>query len=838
MKPRHQRLLLVVIALAMVGGAVAIVLRNLEAYVVYFYAPSDVIAHPPPPERYVRVGGLVKEGSIIHLDAMTIRFTVTDEVHDLVITYKGVVPGLFRAGQGVVAEGYIKDGAMTAGTILAKHDEYYMPPEVAKALKKSGHWKGEKRESGKGGNREKNLSLHSRFPIPDSKFPSRRSHTMTAELGTTLLYAAFILAVLQAGLVIKPAARAYAALLPALSVAGLLVMSAAFAVLITAFAISDFSLRVVAENSHTLKPMFYKITSAWGSHEGSILLWCWVLSFYSALLTLWRDDDLPLPVRAHGLHVMGGIQAIFLAYTIWTSSPFAALFPVPDEGAGFNPLLQDVGLAFHPPLLYLGYVGCAAPFALSVAALVTGHLRADGKGSASFAHALHPWILFPWTALTAGIGLGSWWAYRELGWGGWWFWDPVENASLLPWLVATALFHANLVMKKRGNFQRWVMALSLLTFMLSMLGTFLVRSGIITSVHSFASDPTRGYAVLAMLAAIAGYGLYAYLRYGGALKASQPVVLFSREMAILLNNFLLVLSMSAIVLAMLYPLMIEGFTGRLITIGEGYYNGVFRALMLPLLVICALSTATAWGGGSATRLKQSTFTAGGLAFLLSLGFVLWNHASLLCGMGIGLGLWILLISTYGLWTLRASRHIFRRLFPMHLAHGGLGLFTVAATLYGAMHTQSEFVMQVGQHVSAGDLSLRLNAMAHGNGANYVNRIGTLEARYGQRYVTLYPEERYYPVEEQFTTEAAIVSFLMHDDYATMKRTMQENTTPTSDDVAGIPPQGKIAGTKPVETVVITFHHNPGMLWLWVGVGCMASAGCAGLYVWSRHKRIG
>ena len=659
---------------------------------------------------------------------------------------------------------------------------------------------------------------------------------MAAELGTTLLYAALVLAMIQAGLRAAPGWRLYASMLPAVSVTGLLVLSLAFAVLIYAFAASNFSLVVVAENSHTLKPMFYKVTSAWGSHEGSILLWCWVLAFYSALMALWRDADLPYGVRAHALHVMGGIQVIFLIYTIWTSSPFTALFPVPAEGAGFNPLLQDVGLAFHPPLLYLGYVGCAAPFALSVAALVTGYLGEDGAGSRTFATALHPWILLPWTCLSAGIALGSWWAYRELGWGGWWFWDPVENASLLPWLVSTALFHANLVMKKHGNFQRWVMGLSLLTFMLSMLGTFLVRSGIITSVHSFASDPTRGYGVLAMLSLVAGYGLYAYLRYGAKLGAIRPVRLFSKETAIMFNNLLLGLSAGSIVLAMLYPLMVEGLTGRILTIGEGYYNTVFVALMLPLLGACALSTALVWGGGTAPALRRSTLVSGALALCLSAGLTGWKHASLLCGAGLALGLWIACVSVYGLWALRRNPAAQRRLLPMHLAHGGLGMFTIAATLYGAMHTQTEFVMRIGRKVHSGDLTLALTSMEHGNGANYVNRTGTLEARYGNRHLTLFPEERYYPVEEQFTTEAAIDHFLTHDDYATMKRTIAEKPAKTLSNVAPVPPEDKIADGGAVETVVITFHHNPGMVWLWAGVSLMVSAGGVSLFAFCNKKR--
>jgi cytochrome c-type biogenesis protein CcmF len=636
---------------------------------------------------------------------------------------------------------------------------------------------------------------------------------MISDLGTILLTTAFLLALLQVGLVCVPTLPLYKKLLPAVSLCGLMVLTTAFVVLLYAFAISDFSLRIVAENSHSLKPMFYKITSAWGNHEGSILLWCWVLTFYSALITLWKDANLPLTVRAYALHVMGGIQTIFLAYTLWTSSPFTAIFPVPPEGAGFNPLLQDVGLAFHPPLLYLGYVGCAAPFALSVAALVSGHVREHS--AQAFARALHPWILFPWTCLTAGIGLGSWWAYRELGWGGWWFWDPVENASLLPWLIATALFHANLVMRKRGNFARSVMALSLLAFILSMLGTFLVRSGIITSVHSFASDPTRGYAVLAMLATIAGYGIYAYLRYGEALKPTQPLALLSREAAVLVNNLLLVLSMAGIVLAMLYPLIVEAITGRMLTIGSGYYNGVFTALMLPMLAVCALSTATVWGGGSIPpRRARAVWIWGAVASALAWVFTWRMETSWLCFLGLAAGGWVLLVTLHAAWKKRGVN-------AMVLGHGGLAVFTLAATLYGALHHQSEFVMRVGESKQAGDVTMSLNAMTHGVGANYVNRIATLQLKARSGIATLFPEERYYPVEEQFTSEAAIITSLTHDDYATIKRVMQ-----VVDASEGAP-----------ESVTVQLHHNPAMLWVWGGVALMVSAGATALMTGRKHTRL-
>jgi cytochrome c-type biogenesis protein CcmF len=644
-----------------------------------------------------------------------------------------------------------------------------------------------------------------------------RRRTMISDLGTTLLFTAFMLSLMQAGLVCAKRSQMYSALLPALAIGGFVTVSVAFAILIYGFAISDFSLSIVYLNSHTLKPMLYKLSGAWGNHEGSILLWCWVLTFYSAVMTLYRDRDMSLAVTAHALHVMGGVQTVFLAYTLWTSSPFTALFPVPNEGLGLNPLLQDIGLAMHPPLLYLGYVGFAAVFSLSIAGLVTGNITPH------FARALHPWILFPWTCLTVGIALGSWWAYRELGWGGWWFWDPVENASLLPWLTATALFHANIVMKKRGNFQRWVLLLALITFILSMLGTFLVRSGIITSVHSFASDPTRGYAVLLILTCIAGYGLYAYIRYGEVLPRSNPIALFSREAAVLVNNFLLVISMIGILLAMIYPLIIEGFTGRMLTIGTGYYNGVFTALMIPMLAVCAMGTFLVWEHKPRARQTRHSLECFVMAMLVGGGVNFWLQGSWLCAVGLIVGGWVLLATAFRAFQLRSNHAALQSLAGMFIAHGGLAIFTLAATLYGALHTQSEFVMKVGETKQANGYTLTLERITHGEGENYVYRRGLLTVSKG-RYVTqLSPEERFYPVEEQFTTEAVIGSFLFHDDYATMKRVL---TIP--DETPKLPQSTNKTVMKErqeaTEKVVIQFHRNPAMSWLWAGAALMVLSG--------------
>jgi cytochrome c-type biogenesis protein CcmF len=375
-------------------------------------------------------------------------------------------------------------------------------------------------------------------------------------------------------------------------------------------------------------------------------------------------------------------------------------------------------------------------------------------------------------------------------------------------------------MRKRGNFQRWVILLALLTFCLSMLGTFLVRSGILTSVHSFASDPTRGYAVLAMLAAIAGYGLYAYIRYGAALPQATPVALLSREMAVLANNLLLVLTIAAIATAMVYPLLVELFTGRMVTIGTGYYNGVFTALMLPLLAVCTLSTVSVWGGGKASfHIRLSTAGCAAMALLGAFTFGLWKEMSLLGIIGLALGGWVLLVSVARGWQLRAQPTALKASAAMLIGHAGLGVFALAATLYGALHTHTEWVMHAGESKHIDGVKLTLESITHAEGTNYLRRTGTLVVQREDDIVHLYPEERYYPVEKEFTSEAAILSFLTHDEYATLKRVMEASPSDAP------PPTA--------ESVVIQHHYNPTMLWLWLSVGLMALAGALSVlrYAW-------
>ncbi len=613
---------------------------------------------------------------------------------------------------------------------------------------------------------------------------------MLADMGSTLLFAAMMVSLLLIGSGCLRKTTFYWQIVPALAITGSLITSVAFAVLIAAFVMSDFSVSTVYLHSHTLQPLLYKTTASWGNHEGSMLLWCWVLSIYTMILAV-RARAIPLPVKVHALHILGGIQTAFIAYTLMTSNPFSYLFPTPVEGQGFNPLLQDVGLAIHPPMLYLGYVGFAAVFALSLACVVTQH---QDKALSS---ALHPWIMWPWAFLTLGIGLGSWWAYRELGWGGWWFWDPVENASLLPWLTATALFHSNVVMRKRGALHRWVLLLAVVTFLLSLLGTFLVRSGVLTSVHSFASDPERGVMLLAIIGVITAYALYVYYRYYTSLpRVTGAMQLWSKETLILCNNLLLLAMMVAILLAMLYPMLVEAVTGTLLSIGESYYNHVMIALSVPLLLLCALSTIVLWNG---TRFPHwRTFWPFIVSGVIGIAAMCWYTLSLPACAGLVAGLWVILANIAKMVNNIRLRIPASQWAAMVLGHLALGTFTIAVTLYGSFHQYSDFVMKPGESQKFAGYDLHLKDMVYGNGTNYVTQTGEVDIQQdNEPVVTLHPEERYYPIEEQFSAETAIKSSVTHDLYATLKRAPE------------ILQQDKAE-------FILQFHVNPAISWIWAG----------------------
>ncbi|HEY1096969.1 MAG TPA: heme lyase CcmF/NrfE family subunit, partial [Alphaproteobacteria bacterium] len=452
------------------------------------------------------------------------------------------------------------------------------------------------------------------------------------------------------------------------AIANFMLLLAAFGILVHAFISSDFSVALVVGNSHSLKPLLYKIAGTWGNHEGSLLLWTLILSLYGFALSRTKQHDYTLTA----LTVQNGLIFLFLALSIFTSNPFARVFPPPVNGNDLNPLLQDPALAFHPPLLYTGYVGYSLVFALAIAGLLKNRIDQN------WAKIVRPWAMVAWIALTAGLALGSWWAYYELGWGGWWFWDPVENAALLPWLTGTALMHSIIVLDKRGHLPNWTVLLALLCFALSLLGTFLVRSGVITSVHSFASDPARGLFILGILVLTLGSSLLLYAFKKPQTDPDIQLNFFSREGALIVNNLLLVSGMVTVLIGTLYPLLLDSLTGTLISVGPPYFTLTFVPLMLPMLVLMAMGPYVAWGQYNLKALWKRIENFSLLTACIIVAILWWkNELSLWSMFCFGLGVWII-ASSLAYWWERAQGR-FKNLFPqpasvfaVTLGHLGLG----------------------------------------------------------------------------------------------------------------------------------------------------------------------
>ena len=413
-----------------------------------------------------------------------------------------------------------------------------------------------------------------------------------------------------------------------------LLVAAAFAALIQAFVVSDFSLAIAWQHSHSAQPLLFKITSVWGNHEGSMVLWILILVGMGAAVAMF-GSNLPRDLLALVLGAQSLLVAAFTGFTLFTSNPFARLSPVPFEGQELNPILQDVGLAVHPPLLYAGYVGFSVCFSFAIAALISGRI------DAAWARWVRPWTLVSWVFLTLGIAMGSYWAYYELGWGGWWFWDPVENASFMPWLAGTALLHSALVMEKRNALKIWTIFLAIITFSLSLLGTFMVRSGVLTSVHTFASDPTRGLVILALLAAFIGGAFALFAFRASALRAGGLFAPISREGALILNNLFLATATAAVLTGTLYPILLEALTGRTISVGAPFFTLTFGAIMAPLLIVLPFGPFLAWKRGDLIAVTQRLAgAAGATIFVTILVFALSGASVSLAPVGLLLGFWV------------------------------------------------------------------------------------------------------------------------------------------------------------------------------------------------------
>ncbi|MCX7304550.1 MAG: heme lyase CcmF/NrfE family subunit [Hyphomicrobiales bacterium] len=586
------------------------------------------------------------------------------------------------------------------------------------------------------------------------------------EIGHFALVLAFALALVQSAVPLAGARSGNDRLMAVggpVTIAGFALVALAFAVLTISYARSDFSVANVWENSHSLKPMLFKITGTWGNHEGSMLLWVLILTFFGALVAVF-GSNLPASLRATVLSVQGWIGAAFLLFILATSNPFARLSPAPIEGQDLNPVLQDIGLAIHPPLLYLGYVGFSICFSFSVAALI------DGRIDASWARWVRPWTLGAWAFLTGGIAMGSYWAYYELGWGGFWFWDPVENASFMPWLAGTALLHSAIVMEKRSALKIWTLLLAILTFSLSLLGTFLVRSGVLTSVHAFATDPSRGIFILCILTLFIGGSLALFALRAPTLAAGGLFHPISREGALVLNNLFLTTAAATVLVGTLYPLLVEALSGDKISVGAPFFNLTFGPLMAPLLVLVPFGPLLAWKRGDVLAAAQRLMTAFAgalLAVMVTLLFV--DGASVLAALGIGLATWIVLgaltdlavkagVGTAPFATvLRRLAGLPRSMFGTTLAHLGLGLTTLGVVGVMAFQTENILAMKPGQTTGISGYTLRFQDIVPVQGPNYTERRArfTLLDAGGRARGEILSSKRFYPVRQMPTTEAGI-----------------------------------------------------------------------------------
>jgi len=645
---------------------------------------------------------------------------------------------------------------------------------------------------------------------------------MIPELGHIALILALTLALVQGVLPLIGAARGivgWMAVAPMAAMGQALLVAFAFGCLTYAYVTSDFSVLNVAENSHRLKPMLYKVTGVWGNHEGSLLLWLLILTVFGAAVALF-GRNLPETLKARVLGIQGLIGVGFLAFILFTSNPFQRLLPVPAEGRGLNPLLQDPGLAFHPPFLYLGYVGFSVAFSFAVAALI------EGRVDPAWARWVRPWTLAAWCFLTVGIALGSWWAYYELGWGGWWFWDPVENASFMPWLAGTALVHTAIVVEKRDTLKSWTVLLAILTFSLSLLGTFLVRSGVINSVHAFATDPTRGVFILAFLCIVVGGSLALYAIRAPALQGVGVFAPLSREGALLLNNLLLAVATAAVLLGTLYPIALDALTGAKVSVGPQYFNTVFIPLMTPLLAALAIGPLLAWKRGDAAAALRHLAPAF-VAVLVALGIGLWllDGRSLLALLGLALGAWIGVgsLCEWGLrvklfsapWaeSLRRARGLPRAAWGMTVAHLGVAMLVLGITVSTTWQVEVQQVMKTGETVSVGPVQFRLLGVAPVRGPNYTAQQARFEVLAGGRVIReMTPSQRRYQQPPMETTEAAIRPSPVADLYAVV---------------------GEGDATR---GWAVRLYWKPMVSWIWLGALVMTFGGLLSLT--DRRHRIG
>ena len=645
---------------------------------------------------------------------------------------------------------------------------------------------------------------------------------MIVEIGHFALVLALVVAIVQGTLPLFGAWRGDAGLIGVARPAAILQLAfvvVAFAALTHAYVTSDFSVLNVAENSHSAKPMLYKISGVWGNHEGSLVLWVLILALFGAAVAV-LGGNLPDAFRARVLAVQALIAVGFLAFSLLTSNPFERLLPAPIDGKGLNPLLQDPGLAFHPPFLYLGYVGFSMAFSFAVAALI------EGRVDPAWARWVRPWTLAAWSFLTIGISMGSWWAYYELGWGGWWFWDPVENASFMPWLAGTALLHSAIVVEKRDSLKSWTILLAILTFALSLLGTFLVRSGVLTSVHAFATDPERGVFILVFLLLVTGGSLALYAYRAPTLEAGglfQPV---SREGALVLNNLLLATATATVFLGTLYPLFLDATTGEKVSVGPPYFNLTFGPLMVPVLAAMAVGPFLPWKRGDlAGALGRMKFAFGAAALTaLVTAALAWEGPWLAIPM-FALGVWVIagalvewadrirLFRAPARETLSRAANLPRAAWGMTLAHAGMGITMLGVVGVSAWETEKLQIMRPGEQVEVHGYTFTFDGVRDVRGPNYAAVEGTfLVSRDGRQVAVMTSEGRSYSNPPMQTTEAAIRPRPTGDLYA----------------VVGDPAPGGGWSTR--------IYHKPFVHWIWGGTLVMVLGGFVSLS--DRRHRVG
>ncbi|MBU2301174.1 MAG: heme lyase CcmF/NrfE family subunit [Alphaproteobacteria bacterium] len=643
---------------------------------------------------------------------------------------------------------------------------------------------------------------------------------MSIELGHFALILAFAIAVVSTvgGYTFWRSGQRIALVLSQGAVLQFVLVAVAFAALIQAFIASDFSLLLAASNSHSLKPLIFKISGVWGNHEGSMVLWIFILVAFGAMVAAF-GRRLPGDLLALVLATQSLLTAAFAGFTLFTSNPFARLIPAPIEGNDLNPVLQDIGLAIHPPLLYAGYVGFSICFSFAIAALISGRI------DQAWARWVRPWAMLSWTFLTLGIAMGSYWAYYELGWGGWWFWDPVENASFMPWLAGTALLHSALVMEKRNALKIWTIFLSIITFSLSLLGTFLVRSGILTSVHTFASDPTRGLVILALLALVIGGAFFLFAMRASTLRQGGLFAPVSREGALIINNLFLATAVGAVLVGTLYPLLLDALVGTSISVGAPFFNLTFGALMAPLLLVLPFGPLLAWKRADVVGAAQRLIGAAALAIFCTILISALGGVSIsLAPLGLLLGFWV----AFGAFaelversrigrmplgeSIRRLVGLPRTVWSTALAHFGMGVTVLGIVATTAWETELVTTLNPGETAELSGYTIDFDSFGQQPGPNYMADEArfTITAPGGSTRQTL-ADRRTYVATGMPTTEAAIETYGFSQLYLQLGEPLND-------------------------THVVRIWHKPYITLIWFGAILMALAGVISLT--DRRVRVG